>query len=47
MDGLIRSVTEPELAVDATRGRDVWRNLVFGRGKRWYIGRSLDGWMDG
>jgi hypothetical protein len=46
MDVLRRSVTELKLAVDATRGRDRWRNLVLGGGKPWYSGRSLDGWMD-
>ena len=38
MDGIRRSVTKPEQAVDATRGRDVWRNLVLVGGKRWYSG---------
>lgn len=38
MDGLRRSVTKPEMVVGATRGRDMWRNLVFGGGKPRYNG---------
>ena len=46
MDSLRLSVTKPKLAVGAIGDRDMWRNLVFGGGKPWYSGRSLDGWTD-